>query len=125
MSARTHAAFAAALTAAGCATMSAIEPTSVPPAWMHHAEIKAVIEMTHPMRVAPICMERGAGPLSRACGGSGWMVVPHPCQWPQSADSYARLLCHEAEHALDSSIRHRGYTYGPLSQPAPVEEKTP
>ena len=111
-----------ALVAAGCATISAIEPTTVPPARMHHVPITAVVEMVHPARVAIRCLERRARTIARACGGAGWMVIPHPCTWPLSGDSYARLLCHEAGHALDPSIRHRGYTYGPLSTAKPVEE---
>jgi hypothetical protein len=126
MSKRTHAALAGALTAAGCATMSALEPTTVPPARLHHVPVTAQVEMVHPARVPIRCAERGTrtiGP-ARGCANHGWMVIPHPCTWPGN-ESYARLVCHEAGHAVDPSIRHRGYNYGPLSQPAPVEEGKP
>ena len=118
-------AFAAVAVVAGCATMSAIEPTTVPPKHLHHVPAVVSVEMVHPAAVAFRCLQKGTKTIARACAEKGWMVVPHPCTWPQSADSYARLMCHETGHAIDPSIRHRGYNYGPLSQPVPLEEKTP
>lgn len=121
----------ASIGAVGCATISSIEPTTVPPAHMHHVPITATVEMVHPAAVALRCLQRRTRTIARACGGAGWMVVPHPCTWPSSGDSYARMMCHEAGHALDPSIRHRGYNYGPLSaaqpiaEPAPVQEIAP